>query len=308
MSSAKHSKRATSRLTKAVIATATISTIFVATPASAIDVVSQPGTQRPAPPRPAPPTPAAVPAPVVNFVPGAQRAVQPIIVRNVVTNEIVYETSPGLALASPHGAAVLNPGNVLATFERNVRPEDRAAMDAARGAAAAGAVVGGIAGAAGGALATGAAGAGLAAGAGAAICGAASAAIPIAPPVVAPFAGACWAAGPAFIGPVVGGAIGAGVGVPIGATAGMIGGVQAGAALVPGGQAVMQRAIADTTWELESQARVAQGAEPLAGQRPGDHMAATPAPATPGSAEHIVSQVQHDFDRAIADARNFLNL
>lgn len=309
----KNYSRVAARAAAAVMTTA-VAVSGASVALAAPQVISQPGTTPP-PPAPAPvqanqqaparavtpavaPAPAPVPAPVVRFVPGATQASQPIIVRNYVTNEIVYETSPGLALASPTGAVALNPGNVVATFERNVREEDRATMDAARGAAAAGAVVGGVAGGAGGALAGGALGAGAGLGAGVAICGATTAAIPVAPPV-APFAAACWAAGPAFVGPVLGGAVGAGAGVPVGATAGMLAGAQLGASVVPGGQAVMQRTIADTTWDLESQARVAQGAEPLAGEKPGDSMAGVEAPSA-GSSEVIPSSSVAEFIPATA--------
>lgn len=253
---------------------AAVSAVGVGVPALAVPrVVPQPGTARPAvvaPVRVAPQA-APVPAPVVQFVPGARAASQPVIVKNVVTQEIVQVTSPGLALASGAGSSVLNPVNVVNTFERNVRSEDRATMDAARGAAGVGAALGGVVGGALGAGAFSAGGAALGAGAGVGICGAATAAVPVMP-LVAPFAAGCWAAGPAVVGPAIGGTVGAGMGFPVGAAPGALAGAQLGASAVPGGRAVMDRVIADTTWDLESQARVQQGAEPLVGAKPGDSM------------------------------------
>lgn len=70
--------------------------------------------------------------------------------------------------------------------------------------------------------------------------------------------------------------MGATAGALAGAPTGAFLGAQAGASAVPGGRAAFDRTVADTTWDLESQARVAQGAEPLAGQKPGDSMPSGP--------------------------------
>ena len=94
--------------------------------------------------------------------------------------------------------------------------------------------------------------------------------MPVAPPL-APVAAGCWAMGPAA-GAVVGGLSGAGAGAVAAAPAGALAGAQLGATAVPGGRAALDHTVANTTWDLESQARVANGAEPLAGEKPGDSM------------------------------------
>lgn len=252
-------------------------------------VVSQPGTQQQqaatapvADQTPAYQAPAAqqIATPVqrvevVRYVPGVSQAVQPVVVKNVITKKVVYETSPGLAMVSPGGSRVLNPVNVAQTFERNIRSEDRGTLESAGGAAAGGAVAGGIAGTAVGAAGGAAAGAAAGAGAGVAICGLTTAGAVAAPPA-APLAAGCWAAGPAIVGPAIVGTVGATAGALAGAPTGAFLGAQAGASAVPGGRAAFDRTVADTTWDLESQARIAQGAEPLAGQKPGDSMPSGP--------------------------------
>jgi hypothetical protein len=122
-----------------------------------------------------------------------------------------------------------------------------------------------------GAVGGGFAGAGLGYGAGAVICSGITAAVPAAPLVMAGQAAACWLVVDkvgSFTGFVSGGTLGAVLGAP----AGTLVGAQLGASSVPGGRAALDRTIADTTWDLESQARVSQGAEPLAGKKPGDSM------------------------------------
>lgn len=196
---------------------------------------------------------------------------QPVIVKNVITKKVVYETSPGMVLLSPGGSRVLNPINVAETFRKNIRKEDRGTLEAASGAAAAGAVTGAAAGTVLGAVGGGFAGAGLGFGAGAVICSGITAAVPAAPLVMAGQAAACWLVVDkvgSFTGFVSGGTLGAVLGAP----AGTLVGAQLGASSVPGGRAALDRTIADTTWDLESQARVSQGAEPLAGKKPGDSM------------------------------------
>lgn len=242
-------------------------------------VVTQPGTQEqqadPAPAQQAPPqvvqsTPIQR-VEVVRYVPGAPQAVQPVIVKNVITKKVIYETSPGMVLLSPGGSRVLNPINVTETFRKNIRKEDRGTLEAASGAAAAGAVTGAAAGTVLGAVGGGFAGAGLGYGAGAVICSGITAAVPAAPLVMAGQAAACWLVVDkvgSFTGFVSGGTLGAVLGAP----AGTLVGAQLGASSVPGGRAALDRTIADTTWDLESQARVSQGAEPLAGKKPGDSM------------------------------------
>ncbi|AKK07406.1 hypothetical protein CMUST_15585 (plasmid) [Corynebacterium mustelae] len=293
-----------SRVVAVAVAVGVVGAGSVVPVVAAPRVATQPGTDRPRVVAPvntpvvqrAPQAPA-VPAVVTNVVPGVTRAAaQPVVVRNYVTQE-VYVTSPGLALASPGGAVVLNPVNVINTFERNVRPEDRSTMDAARGAAGVGAVAGGVGGGAAGALVGAGVGAAAGVGASGAICGAAAGtaaaagAVAIAAPPTAPIAGpvaagaasavAACAAGGMAVGPIIGGAVGAGAGVPVGVVPGVVAGAQLGASAVPGGRAVMDRAIADTAWDLESQARVAQGAEPLSGAKPGDSMPGAGADAVP---------------------------
>ena len=209
---------------------------------------------------------------VVRWIPGAPQAVQPIVVQNVVKEEVVvYETSPGLALASAAGSQVLTPQNVANTFNSNIRDEDRGTLEAAGGAAVAGgvtgAVIGGVGAAAGGAAAGYVGGVGV----GAATC----AATVFIPPATA-LAAACMAVGPTAVGPIVGGVAGGVAGAMAGAPAGALIGAQAGASVVPGGRAALDRTIADTTWDLESQARVSQGAEPLRGEKPGETMPSGP--------------------------------
>ena len=301
-----------------VVAAATA--VSVAVPAGAAPVLrTQPGTARPAPApeyrpaaRPAPaPAPQAVPQPIIQYVPGAPQAVsQPIVVKKMVENKIVYETSPGVALLTPAGAGVLNPQHVLATFEASIRPEDRATMNATRGVAGAGAALGGIAGGAVGAVTLGAAGAGVGAGGGYAVCQvitAAGVAVPAIAPAIFGASQACGASA-AGVGGIAGAAAGAGAGFVPGAVAGALGGARAGANAVPGGAAVMDRAIADTTWELESQARVANGWEALAGDRPGDSMpgaggnnAVPPAPAVPAGSSDPVGQINAEITRVQND-------
>ena len=262
------------RMLKSAVAFATAATAAVSASsyASAVPkVASQPGTEKPEAPAAEPEVyaqaaPVQQVAPVqpqaVAFIPGAQQAaVQPVVKKVVVQQNIIkvvkYETSPGLALATAGGSRVLNPVNVANTFERNVAAEDRETINMAKGAAA-GAAVGGAA--------------GVAAGAGAStvICASTTAAVPVAPPL-APVAAGCWAMGPAA-GAVVGGLSGAGAGAVAAAPAGALAGAQLGATAVPGGRAALDRTVANTTWDLESQARVANGAEPLAGEKPGDSM------------------------------------
>ena len=254
-----------SRMTAGVLTALAMASSNISITNAAPKVVTQPGTQEqqadPAPAQQVPPqvvqsTPIQR-VEVVRYVPGAPQAVQPVIVKNVITKKVVYETSPGMVLLSPGGSRVLNPINVAETFRKNIRKEDRGTLEAASGAAAAGAVTGAAAGTVLGAAGGGLAGAALGLGAGAV--------------VMAGQAAACWLVvdkvGP-FTGIVSGGTLGAVLGAP----AGTLVGAQLGASSVPGGRAALDRTIADTTWDLESQARVSQGAEPLAGKKPGDSM------------------------------------
>ena len=275
------------RMLKSAVAFATAATAAVSASsyASAVPkVASQPGTEKPEAPAAEPEVyaqaaPVQQVAPVqpqaVAFIPGAQQAaVQPVVKKVVVQQNIIkvvkYETSPGLALATAGGSRVLNPVNVANTFERNVAAEDRETINMAKGAAAGGAVAGTVIGAAAGAAVGGAAGVAAGAGASTVICASTTAAVPVAPPL-APVAAGCWAMGPAA-GAVVGGLSGAGAGAVAAAPAGALAGAQLGATAVPGGRAALDRTVANTTWDLESQARVANGAEPLAGEKPGDSM------------------------------------
>ena len=269
------------RMLKSAVAFATAATAAVSASsyASAVPkVASQPGTEKPEAPA-AEPEVYAQAAPVQQVAPvqppGAQQAaVQPVVKKVVVQQNIIkvvkYETSPGLALATAGGSRVLNPVNVANTFERNVAAEDRETINMAKGAAAGGAVAGTVIGAAAGAAVGGAAGVAAGAGASTVICASTTAAVPVAPPL-APVAAGCWAMGPAA-GAVVGGLSGAGAGAVAAAPAGALAGAQLGATAVPGGRAALDRTVANTTWDLESQARVANGAEPLAGEKPGDSM------------------------------------
>lgn len=304
-------QRRSARITASVVAIMALAGTGIGTSAAAPRVVSQPGTQKPQQVEPAtapvaeqapvqqyqPPAPQQIATPVqrvevVRYVPGAPQAVQPVIVKNVITKKVVYETSPGLAMVSPGGSRVLNPVNVANTFNRNIRKEDRSTLEAAGGAAAGGAVAGTVVGAGLGLAGGGLAGAGAGVGAGAVICTSTVAATVVAPPL-APFAAACWAAGPTVVGPAVGAVSGGTAGAIVGAPAGALVGAQAGAATVPGGRAALDRTIADTTWDLESQARVAQGAEPLAGEKPGESM-----PSGPQAAAHSQPAVPNLADVA----------
>lgn len=276
-------------------------------------VESQPGTQEkkqsapvaPAqqPMRYAPQTQPVQQVEVVRWVPGAPQAVQPVIVKNVVTQEIVYETSPGLALASAGGSHVLDPVNVANTFNRNIRDEDRDTLYAAGGAAAAGAVGGAALGAVGGAVVGGAGGAALGAVGGAGMCAAAGTAMVLAP-VTSPVTGyavlGCSTLGPYALGAAVGGISGGSAGAVVGAAPGALMGAQAGASVVPGGRAALDRTIADTTWDLESQARVSQGAEPLAGEKPGESMPSGPEAAAAYSPQLEVPTVP-ELEQSIPD-------
>ena len=297
------------RIAAGVFAVATlVSAAGVGVVNAAPRVISQPGTQEkkqqqsqqaaPAAPVQRQVAPQAVQSQpvqqveVVRWIPGAPQAVQPIVVQNVVKEEvIVYETSPGLALASAAGSQVLTPQNVASTFHANIRDEDRGTLEAAGGAIAVGAVTGATVGAVGGATAGGTAGAIGGAAGGAALCGAAGAALVVAPvtaPVTGTIFGTCTTAGPVGIGMATGGAAGATAGAMVGAPAGALVGAQAGASVVPGGRAALDRTIADTTWDLEDQARVSQGAEPLRGEKPGDSMQSGPEAAASQSVLPVV--------------------
>lgn len=268
-----------SRMTAGVLTALAMASSNISITNAAPKVVTQPGTQEqhtdPAPAQQAPPqvvqsTPIQR-VEVVRYVPGAPQAVQPVIVKNVITKKVVYETSPGMVLLSPGGSRVLNPINVAETFRKNIRKEDRGTLEAASGAAAAGAVTGAAAGTVLGAVGGGAAGAALGFGAGAVICSGITAAVPAAPLVMAGQAAACWLVVDK-VGAYTGAVSGATLGAVLGAPTGTLAGAQLGASSVPGGRAALDRTIADTTWDLESQARVSQGAEPLAGKKPGDSM------------------------------------
>lgn len=319
----KYRKRTSWRGMKATVACAAAVAALTGTMSSvsaAPRLASQPGTARPAPaPAPvvtrvvaAPQVAQPVPQEIVRVVPGAPQIVsQPVIIRRVVENRIVYETSPGLALASPGGSAVLNPLNVAATWNRNIRPEDRVTWNVTAGASTAGAVVGGILGAGIGALGGAAAGGAGGAAASGAICGAIAAI-----PAIGVSAAACLAPiGPISIVSAVTGAAGAGLLAGPGSAAGTAVGARLGAAAVPGGQAVFDRITADTTWDLENQARLRNGAEGLRGAKPGDSMPvakATPAGLriTPPPARPIsdpAQAVRARFDAARQRARVDVN-
>ena len=293
------SKRAT-RVAASVLAVVAVAMGHAASVGAAPRVISQPGTQEkkqqqsqqaaPSAPVQRQVAPQAVQSQpvqqveVVRWIPGAPQAVQPIVVQNVVKEEvIVYETSPGLALASAAGSQVLTPQNVASTFHANIRDEDRGTLEAAGGAVAVGAVTGATVGAVGGAV--GGAAAGYVGGVGA---GAAACAIPALIPTATAVAGACMTIGPTMVGPLVGMAAGATAGAMVGAPAGALVGAQAGASVVPGGRAALDRTIADTTWDLEDQARVSQGAEPLRGEKPGDSMQSGPEAAASQSVLPVV--------------------
>lgn len=289
------------RIAAGVFAVATlVSAAGVGVVDAAPRVISQPGTQEkkqqqsqqaaPAAPVQRQVAPQAVQSQpvqqveVVRWIPGAPQAVQPIVVQNVVKEEvIVYETSPGLALASPAGSQVLTPQNVVTTFNSNIRDEDRGTLEAAGGAVAVGAVTGATVGAVGGAAAGGTAGYVGGVGVGAAAC-----TIPALIPTATAFAAACMTIGPTMVGPMVGGVAGGVAGAMVGAPAGALVGAQAGASVVPGGRAALDRTIADTTWDLEDQARVSQGAEPLRGEKPGDSMQSGPEAAASQSVLPVV--------------------
>ena len=276
----------TTRMTAGVLTALTMASTCISTANAVPKVVSQPGTQdaQEQPPIQQAPSQTVQSTPIhrveaVRYIPGAPQAVQPVVVKNVITKKVVYETSPGMVMLSPAGSGVLNPVNVAKTFSRNIRQEDRGVMEAAGGAAAGGALGGAMIGAAAGAAGLGAAGAAVGVGTGAMICGAITATIPVNPAAAVP-AALCWPAASQVVGPVAGGAVGVTAGAMLGAPAGLLFGAQAGASMVPGGRAAFDRTVADTTWDLESQARVSQGAEPLAGDKPGDSMPSGPQAAT----------------------------
>lgn len=64
----------------------------------------------------------------------------------------------------------------------------------------------------------------------------------------------------------------------------------------------MQRTLADTTWDLESQARMAQGADALAGEKPGDSMPGAGAPSGGSSAAIPASSVAEFIPADVAPA------
>ena len=204
---------------------------------------------------------------------------RPVIVQEVVVQEVtVEETSPGLLILNPEVQRDINPVNVWNKIDSNTKGEDRQTLALAAGAGAAGAVGGGLAGATVGALGTGVTGAAAGAVAGGAASGAAVAPLCavgsiLAGPVAAgvPCLITAGATG-AVAGAAIGGAAGLGAGAVAGGAAGAAAGAAAAADSVPNARTAAQRVAGDVIWELEDEARVNNGYEPLVGEKPSENL------------------------------------
>ncbi|EYT54254.1 hypothetical protein DQ226_13875 [Dietzia maris] len=241
--------------------------------------------------------------------PAIQQAAQPLIIaapprvitqtvtETVVVDRQVVQESGGLLLLDPSVSQNVRAVDVLNTFDSNVAAragEERRHLDQVLGAAGVGAFAGGSLGAAGGGL-VGAAGTGVT---GALVGGAVGTAaqIPaqiscgvvtiVAPGIGIPCHAIAAAAGPAAgaaVGGVVGAGVGAGAGIVTGAVGGAAGGAGLGAQTVPGGTETLQGLAADIVWDLENEARVANGYQPLVGNKPSGQPGSTPVEPSTGT-------------------------
>ncbi|WP_146776300.1 hypothetical protein [Dietzia sp. UCD-THP] len=250
-----------------------------------------------------------VPVAVQQAAPAIQQAAQPLIIaapprvitqtvtETVVVDRQVVQESGGLLLLDPSVSQNVRAVDVLNTFDSNVAAragEERRHLDQVLGAAGVGAFAGGSLGAAGGGL-VGAAGTGVT---GALVGGAVGTAaqIPaqiscgvvtiVAPGIGIPCHAIAAAAGPAAgaaVGGVVGAGVGAGAGIVTGAVGGAAGGAGLGAQTVPGGTETLQGLAADIVWDLENEARVANGYQPLVGNKPSGQPGSTPVEPSTGT-------------------------
>lgn len=273
-----------------------------------------PSPQVPNRPSPSPQIPTvrkapSVPVAIQQAAPGIRQAAQPLIIsappqvitqtvtETVVVDREVVQESGGLLLLDPSVSQNVGPVDILNKFDANVAARtggDRAHLDHVIGAAGVGAVSGGLLGAAGGGV-VGAAGTGMT---GALVGGAigTAAQIPaqvscgvvtiVAPGVGIPCHAIAAAAGPAA-GAAIGGVVGAGIGAGAGIVTGAVGGATAGAGLgaqtVPGGTETLQGLAADIVWDLENEARVANGYQPLVGDKPSGQPGNTPVEPSTGT-------------------------
>lgn len=268
-----------------------------------------PSPQVPDRPSPSPQVPTArkapnVPAAIQNVAPGIQQAAQPLfisappqIITQTITETVVVDReveivqeSGGLLLLDPSVSQNVTPVDVLNTFDANVAARhggDRTHLDQVLGAAGAGAVglgsLGALGGGAVGAVGTGVTAAlgGAAVGTAAQIpaqvsCGVVTIVVPgVGIPCHAIAAAAGPAAGAAVLG-TVGAGIGAGAGSVGGGAAASVGGAGIGASTVPGGVETLQGLAADIVWDLENEARLANGYQPLVGDKPSGQPGNTP--------------------------------
>lgn len=273
-----------------------------------------PSPQVPDRPSPSPQVPTARKAPTVpvaiqNVAPGIQQAAQPLFISSppqiitqtvtetvVVDREIVQE-SGGLLLLDPSVSMNVGPVDILNTFDANVATrtgQDRAHLDQVLGAAGAGAVGVGSLGALGGgavaAVGTGITGAVAGAGIGTAAqipaqvsCGVVTVVVPgVGVPCHAIAAVAGPAAGAAVLG-TIGAGVGAGAGSLAAGAAAAVGGAELGASTVPGGVETLQGLAADVVWDLENSARIANGYQPLVGDKPSGQPGNTPVEPSTGN-------------------------
>lgn len=203
---------------------------------------------------------------------------RPVIVQEVVVQEVtVQETSPGLLILNPEVQRDINPIDVWNKIDSNTKGEDRQTLALAAGAGAAGAVAGGAGGAVVGAVGTGVTGAAAGAIAGGAASGGAVAPLCAIGGIITGGAAGVpcvitAAATGAVAGAAVGGAAGIGAGAVAGGTAGAVGGAAAAANSVPNARTAAQRVAGDVIWELEDEARVKNGYEPLVGEKPSENL------------------------------------
>lgn len=235
-----------------------------------------------------------VPVAIQQAAPAIQQAAQPLVVaappqvitqtitQTVVVDREVVQESGGLLLLDPSVSQTVALVDVVNAFDANVGARngaDRAHLDHVLNAATVGAVATGSLGAIGGGAVTGVstgvvgALAGGAAGTAAQIpaqvsCGVVTI---VAPAVGIPCHAVAAAAGPAVgaaVVGVVGAGVGAGAGSVVGGTAAAAGGAMLGAQTVPGGRETLQGLAADVVWDLENDARVSNGYQPLVGDKP----------------------------------------